>query len=365
MAEAQRGSVAGGWLSRMFSGMQRLEPRIEASLRSFAPTATADIAKAEPALKRSIPILIIAFLLVVATARAIGIYGEVIRMEDMAGREAEHTAAIVAARLADRQDLALRAKATKAQAVIADLASPGPGQLRAYVLLADSSGYVTAGTGDGMFLRGRYLQVLMPELLSDEAHPVGATRLMLADSDLAAVIVALPGKTGYVVAATPLDAIAQHMREEVALNVTLFAGLSAIVLVLLYAYYTQAKRARDADEIFVESNLRVETALSRGRCGLWDCDMQEGRLFWSRSMYEMLGMKPQSNVLSFGDMARLMHPGDRSLYSLAREIARGGLRNIDQIFRVRHDAGHYVWLRARAQIIRSHSGRVQIGRAHV
>jgi two-component system cell cycle sensor histidine kinase PleC len=360
MAEAQRGSVAGGWLSRIFSGMNRLEPRIEASLRSFAPTRNSDIAKAEPALKRSIPILIIAFLLVVATARAVGINGEVVRMEDMAGREAEHAAAIVVARLADRPELALRANATQAQAAISRLASPGPGQLRAYVLLADAAGYVTSGTGDGMFLRGRYLQVLLPELFSDDDHLSTPTKLLLAGREHAAVIVALPGKAGYVVAATPLDAIAQHVREEVALNVTLFAGLSAIVLVLLYAYYTQAKRARDADEIFVESNLRVETALSRGRCGLWDCDMQDGRLFWSRSMYEMLGMKPHNGVLSFGNMARLMHPGDRSIYSLARDIAKGEVRNIDQIFRVRHDAGHYVWLRARAQIIRSHSGRVHL-----
>ena len=266
MAEAQRGSVAGGWLSRIFSGMNRLEPRIEASLRSFAPTRNTDIAKAEPALKRSIPILIIAFLLVVATARAIGIYGEVMRMEDMAGREAQHAAAIVVARLADRPDLALRAKATEAQAAISRLASPGPGQLRAYALLADSAGYVTAGTGDGMFLRGRYLQMLLPELFSDDEQQSTPAKLLLAGREHAAVITALPGKAGYVVAATPLDAIAQHVREEVALNVTLFAGLSAIVLVLLYAYYTQAKRARDADEIFVESNLRVETALSRGRC---------------------------------------------------------------------------------------------------
>ena len=68
-------------------------------------------------------------------------------------------------------------------------------------------------------------------------------------------------------------------RDEVSLNVTLFAGISAILLIVLYAYYIQAKRARDADQIFAESNLRVETALSRGRCGLWDFDMPNRRLF--------------------------------------------------------------------------------------
>ena len=360
MAEAQRGRVAGGWLSRALIGARRLEPAIRASLRKLTSPRPADLARAEPALKRSIPILIIAFLMVIATARIVGIYGEVVRMEEMAGREALYTASLVSVRLASQPDLALRSNAAEAQTLIAGIASPGPGLLRAYALLADRNGYVTAGTGDGFFLKGRYLQVLMPDLFTGTVEQTGPVELVLAGRIHLAAFVPLPDRSGFVVAATPLDAVSGHLRDEIALNVTLFAGLSAIVLVLLYAYYTQAKRARDADEVFVESNLRVETALSRGRCGLWDYDMQDGRLFWSRSMYEMLGMKPRNGVMSFGDMARLMHPGDGSIYSLARGIAKGELKNVDQIFRVRHAAGHYVWLRARAQIIRSHSGRIHL-----
>ncbi len=76
----------------------------------------------------------------------------------------------------------------------------------------------------------------------------------------------------------PSSRIDKLWRGEVTLNVTLFAGISSILLVVLYAYYTQVKRARDADEIFLESNLRVETALSRGRCGLWDFDFAPPRI---------------------------------------------------------------------------------------
>lgn len=360
MAEAHRGSVAGGWLHRIHLGVRRVPLALRASLDSITPPRASDFARAEPALKRSIPVLIVAFLLVIAAARAIGIYGEVLRMEEMAGREAVHTAMIVAERLTARPDLAQRANAADAQALITQIANPGPGLLRAYALVADRHGYVTAGSGDGLYLKGRYLQVLIPEVFSGDIADTGPIELMLAGRSHLAVVASLPGNAGYVVAATPLDAVSGHLRDEIALNVTLFAGLSAIVLVLLYAYYTQAKRARDADEIFVESNLRVETALSRGRCGLWDYDMQDGRLYWSRSMYEMLGMTPRYGLLSFGDMARLMHPGDPSIYSIARGIARGELKNVDQNFRVRHAAGHYVWLRARAQIIRSPSGRVHL-----
>jgi two-component system cell cycle sensor histidine kinase PleC len=360
MAETRRVSVAGGWIRRTLFSMRRLRLASSNALRQLASPDAADLARAEPALRRSIPILIVAFLLVIATARVVGIYGEVLRMEEMAGREALYTASMVSGRLATQPELARRANTEAAQAMVSDIATPGPGLLRANALLADRNGYVLAGSGYAFFLKGRYLQVLLPDLFDDGVAPTGPVQLTLDGRAYLAAFMPLADRAGYVVATTPLDAVSGHLRDEIALNVTLFAGLSAIVLVLLYAYYTQAKRARDADEVFVESNLRVETALSRGRCGLWDYDMQDGRLFWSRSMYEMLGMKPHNGVLSFGDMARLMHPGDGSIYSLARGIAKGELKNVDQIFRVRHAAGHYVWLRARAQIIRSHSGRVHL-----
>ncbi|HET7411019.1 MAG TPA: ATP-binding protein, partial [Pararhizobium sp.] len=139
--------------------------------------------------------------------------------------------------------------------------------------------------------------------------------------------------------------------DSVSLNVTLFIATSSILIIVLYAYFSQATRAADADELYLESHRRVDTALSRGRCGLWDWDMARGRLYWSRSMYEMLGLPPRDCVLSFGDAARLMHPDDNDLYAIARSIARGETKQIDHVFRMRHADGHYVWMRARAEVI--------------
>src|SRR5690606_27524773 len=70
---------------------------------------------------------------------------------------------------------------------------------------------------------------------------------------------------GLIIAARSLASINYFWRHEVSLNVTLFACISAILLVILYAYYMQVKRAREADETFLEANLRIETALARGR----------------------------------------------------------------------------------------------------
>jgi two-component system cell cycle sensor histidine kinase PleC len=77
-------------------------------------------------------------------------------------------------------------------------------------------------------------------------------------------------------------------------------------------------------------------------------------------MYEMLGMPARDSVLSFGDAARLMHPDDDGIYQVARAVARGQAKQVDQVFRMRHAEGHYVWLRARAQLIRMSSGRMHM-----
>ncbi len=77
-------------------------------------------------------------------------------------------------------------------------------------------------------------------------------------------------------------------------------------------------------------------------------------------MYDMLGLPGSDKTLTFGDVARLMHPADKSLYTLARASARGNASQVDQVLRIRHAKGHYVWMRARAQVIRTNSGRVHM-----
>ncbi|MGC1899128.1 MAG: ATP-binding protein, partial [Pseudolabrys sp.] len=96
----------------------------------------------------------------------------------------------------------------------------------------------------------------------------------------------------------------------------------------------------------------IDTALNRGRCGLWDWDLARGRIFWSQSMFEILGLDTKYDLLSFGDVNALVHPDDVRLYQLAAELADATTTTIDHAFRMRHAAGHWVWLRARCELVR-------------
>lgn len=364
MAEAQRGRAAGGQVRPKFPGFSDLERNVIQHARIFTEPAALRLARAEPLLKRSIPVLITAFLLVVAISRISGIVIEHARMEASA-RQITVLAAATASAALQENGTALFDKSQKWEVeqrlntfLPSDMLEPG-----AFVLAVRNDGRVFAGTAESSAgYTGRTLATVAPEVAAFQYFGERSTvmKAFIGGIEHIVALSQVPGGAGTLMVASPLSRIEKLWRDEVSLNVTLFAGISAILLVVLYAYYIQAKRARDADQIFAESNLRVETALSRGRCGLWDFDMPNRRLFWSRSMYEMLGMSPQGNVMSFGDAARLMHPDDGSIYKVARTIAKGDARQIDQIFRMRHADGHYVWLRARAQVIRTTTGRVHL-----
>ena len=124
------------------------------------------------------------------------------------------------------------------------------------------------------------------------------------------------------------------------------------MLILGFAFHWQATRAREADTIYETVRTRIDTALNRGRCGLWDWDLARGRIFWSQSMFDILGLETKDDLLSFGDVSALVHPDDVQLYELATELADARTTTIDQAFRMRHADGHWVWLRARCELVR-------------
>jgi two-component system cell cycle sensor histidine kinase PleC len=136
------------------------------------------------------------------------------------------------------------------------------------------------------------------------------------------------------------------------LTVTLFTTTGFVLLILGFAFHWQATRAREADLIYDTVRGRIDTALNRGRCGLWDWDLARGRIFWSHSMFDILGLAPRDDLLTFGEVSALVHPADLKLYELAAQLADATTRSIDRAFRMRHAAGEWVWLRARCELVR-------------
>jgi two-component system cell cycle sensor histidine kinase PleC len=362
MVDVRRATVADGRLRANFDGLKSWHSGFADRAGIRAEVVSRRFPQAEHILKRIIPVLILAFLSVVAASHFFGMVMEHSRMEAAARHATSLSVATASAALSSDMHLFEAGDREAAEKKLATYLPQDRLDAGAFVLLVQASGRVFGASVAGAPYVGLRISDFFPEVSTIRrfGDRAGVIETTIGGQPYYAAIALVDDRGDFILSASSLDEISRLWREELTLNVTLFAGISSILLVILYAYYMQVRRARDADEIFLESNLRVETALSRGRCGLWDFDFASREFFWSRSMYDMLGLPASDKTLSFGEAARLMHPNDNSLYTLARTVAKGNTGQVDQILRIRHAKGHYVWMRARAQVIRANSGRVHM-----
>jgi two-component system cell cycle sensor histidine kinase PleC len=68
-------------------------------------------------------------------------------------------------------------------------------------------------------------------------------------------------------------------------------------------------------------------------------------------MYEILGIDPRDDLIGFGEVNRLVHPEDGDLLTIAEHLFTTGESGVDRMFRMRHQDGRWIWLRARAELV--------------
>jgi two-component system cell cycle sensor histidine kinase PleC len=341
---------------------------IKGLAQSIAKPAYRRLLTAEPALRRAVPALIIAFLLTICVGAIVQTFDHRRQVVADTLKQLDAAADVLLERLdrtsEDSADLTRRQN---------DLEHLIPAWARAagrQVLLANAEGTIVAGVrdsvisgADGMMLalrpleRGtigrRLIDLLGPtQPLTTFAAAAGVLDLTLADGTPAfATVRSFSTADGQIAVIQPRDEVLQTWRSDTALTMTLSATTGFVVLILGFAFHWQATRAREADEIYETVRTRIDTALNRGRCGLWDWDLARGRIFWSHSMFAILGLRAKDELLSFGEVNALVHPSDLHLYELASRLADATANSIDHDFRMRHAQGHWVWLRARCELV--------------
>jgi two-component system cell cycle sensor histidine kinase PleC len=221
--------------------------------------------------------------------------------------------------------------------------------------LTNAEGVVAAENPTGGDSVGRRLVDLLgpAQPLTTFGADAGVLEIFLPnETRVLATVRMLDAPFGQLAIVQSRDAALAGWRSLTTLTVTLSATTGFVVLILGFAFHWQATRAREADLIYETVRTRIDTALNRGRCGLWDWDLARGRIFWSQSMFEILGLDTKDDLLSFGDVNALVHPDDVRLYQLAAELADATTTTIDHAFRMRHASGYWVWLRARCELVR-------------
>jgi len=332
---------------------------IKGLAQSIAKPAYTRLLTAEPTLRRAVPTLIIAFLITIC----LGAFVQVLDQSRQKRAAAERDLTALSDYLAERIDRATAGRGDRLGNID-----------RMQFLLPDMI------PSWGM-INGRHIIVVGPDRRIIARIPVKSTLDEtdgLLDAISSAQLIAAPSLQGKVIDLTLPDgnramATSQLVRalpgrviviqerlepiwgSDSALSVTLSATTGFVVLILGFAFHWQSTRAREGDLINDAVRGRIDTALNRGRCGLWDWDLSRGRIFWSQSMFTMLGLDSRSDLLTFGEVNALVKSDDIDLFAIADQLIAGEIHHIDQTFRMQHTGGHWIWLRVRCELSQAES----------
>jgi two-component system cell cycle sensor histidine kinase PleC len=342
---------------------------IKGLAQSIAKPAYRRLLTAEPALRRAVPALIIAFLVTICVGAIVQVLDHRRQAAGEIIKQIEATADLLVERLERLEQPRGDKPDRRLQTELERMMPPWTRAPGRQVLIANSDGVIVAGishevvtNADGTMSASapleaatvgrRLIDVLGPtQPLTTFGAAAGVLEIPLADGSLAyGTVRGLWSNGELAVVHGRADALAAWAADT-ALTVTLSATTGFVVLILGFAFHWQATRAREADQIYETVRSRIDTALNRGRCGLWDWDLARGRLFWSHSMFAILGLKPRDTLLSFGEVNALVHPEDIDLYGLAAQLTDATATLVDHAFRMRHANGNWVWLRARCELV--------------
>src|SRR3954466_9085016 len=305
---------------------------IKGLAQSIAKPAYRRLLTAEPAFRRAVPALIIAFLLTICVGAIVQVLDHRRQAIGDIVKQIEGSADF----LVDGIERMERSKSDKSgfeRRLQAELQRLMPAWARApgrQVLVANGDGIIVAGIRHELIANGdstivpiepgilgrRLIDVLGPtQPLTTFGAAAGVLEVPLADGSLAfGTVRSLPAMTGEIAILHSRAEALAAWASDTALTVTLSATTGFVVLILGFAFHWQATRAREADVIYETVRSRIDTALNRGRCGLWDWDLSRGRIFWSQSMFDILGLRAKDNLMPFGDVSALVHPDDVQLY---------------------------------------------------
>jgi two-component system cell cycle sensor histidine kinase PleC len=318
---------------------------IQGLAKSIAKPAYRRLLGAEPLLRRAVPVLIIAFLFTICVGTAVQVLDQ--------RRHAVLDARLAIEALADQLAVTL-ARTVRTSATLERALPTWAADGNRMVLVADADGMIIAASPLEASQLGRPLLDLLGLAQPPTAFGAGggALEITLPDGPALATVRVLRSPLGLLAVVQRTSSVLENWRSATTLTVTLSATTGFVVLILGFAFHWQATRAREADIIHDTVRSRIDTALNRGRCGLWDWDLAHGRLFWSHSMFDILGLPAKDDLLTFAEVDALVHKADIDLYALALQLSTAQVQSIDRAFRMRHADGRWLWLRVRCELAR-------------
>ncbi len=314
--------------------------------------------KVEPWLARFVPILIAIFLTTLGLSAAVQALSDRDRILSTARQEIDLNLLLLSTRVAHATSV------PRIDSLVAQFPTLIPDQSlfqSRHFYLIDQNGHILARrefTSSNVTDIGQMIGA--EQAVTTFAEKAGVMNVILTNGTRALVGVRnINDRPVQLIVIAPLENLLEGWWQSAVKQGLLLLSVAALLGIIAAAYFWQSSKAREAELVCDAIRSRIDTALNRGKCGLWDWDIARGQIYWSQSMFEILGLNPREESLSIGELRDIMHPGDVNLTNIALAIAEDSKQTIDHIFRMRNLSGHWVWLRMRAEVVRNSASNHQ------
>lgn len=135
-------------------------------------------------------------------------------------------------------------------------------------------------------------------------------------------------------------------------------GVGTILLLVINGFLLYAQRKRShAEASLKDTEERFALAVDGTQDGIFDWDIQDNSIFYSRRFFEMIGYDRKAFVGKPDDFEKLIHPEDvETVKNNVDLYLNGELSEYDQSFRVKHASGRWVWIQSRAKALFDRDG---------
>ena len=223
------------------------------------------------------------------------------------------------------------------------------------VLMHEPSTQAVAGKNidvPGSFFRRHRESGQAATVMTGVVAATGETRMMAQRTVRAAAL----DKPMVVAVSRSLDAIYAPWWRQTMIYAALYAAFVATASGALLMIQRRQRAldaleaARDAQER--KSAQRLELALRGANLGLWDLDVPSGTAVVSERWSTMLGLAHDAAQASPEAWRARVHPDDlERVLASQRAHLEGRTERFDEVYRMRHADGHWLWVLDRAQVL--------------
>ena len=135
----------------------------------------------------------------------------------------------------------------------------------------------------------------------------------------------------------------------------LIAFFIFIILLFVYRHYSLNKYTKKIKEL----QERHEIAISSGKIGIVDLDVQNGGVFYSSSWKEMLGYKDTEISNQLDELKSRLHPDEVNDILLEMQTVKQEHKQYAEgIHKLKHKNGNYIWILYKLKIYYNNKGEV-------